>query len=101
MLSSQVSDMNEDLIRQRNAHWIIEDVVERDAIQNEDWDTKIYMVGIRSEDEARRITRLAVKHLEGSDHPDQPTLEELSSAAREWVANSSRPVSSDNNNVPF
>lgn len=101
MLSSQVSDMNEEFTRKDHARWLIEDVAERLAMQDEDWNTRIYMVGLRQKHEAERLVRYALSRLAEQDQPNQPTLDELCSAAREWVANSSQPLSSDNNNVPF
>ena len=81
---------------EETAEEIIEDVAERDAFQS---GTQLIRVSpLRERHEAERLTRLAVEKLAGSTNRNQPTLDELCSAARNHVANSSRPAPSD---VPF
>ena len=92
--------MNEEFTRKDHARWLIEDVAERIAFTQGDWETGIYVVGMRQKHEAERLVRGALSSLAEQDQPNQPTLDELCSAAREWVANSSQPLSSDDN-VPF
>lgn len=90
--------MNENYTRKDTARWVIEDAAERLAFMRDDWETGIYMIGLRQKHDAERLVRMALQYLRDLDQPNQPTLDELCSAAREHVANSSRPAPTD---VPF
>lgn len=90
--------MNENYTRKDMARWVIADAAERLAFLKDDWETGIYMTGLRHKHDSERLVRMALQYLKELDQPNQPTLDELCSAAREHVANSLRPAPTD---VPF
>ena len=90
--------MNEDYTRKDMARWVIADAAEKIAIRDVDWQTGIFMTSSRKEAERTKLVKEALSYLSHLNQPNQPTLDELISAAHEHVANSSRPSPTD---VPF
>lgn len=90
--------MNDTYTRKDMARWAIEDAAERLAFVKDDWETGIYMTGLRQKHDAERLVHMALQYLRDLDQPNQPTLDELCSAAREHVANRLQPAPTD---VPF
>ena len=87
-----------DFSRKDLARFWIADAAEKIALSANDWETGIYTTHRHQSRLNTQLVSEALGMLSGSKSKDQPTLDELTVAAREWYSNCSLPSPTD---VPF